>query len=656
MTDKAHPAYRPDIDGLRAIAVLVVVLYHAGVPGLPGGFVGVDIFFVISGFLIGGQIYRERQNGQFSYLDFYARRLRRIMPALIVLLATTMLIGALILTPEEYRDLGKEGFASVFGLSNILFYLGKGYFAPAADMQPLLMTWSLGVEEQFYLLFPVLLLIITRFKRLRVLPVITVLTLISFTASLWLVEVDPQAAFYLLPTRSWELGIGAVLAIRSADGKQFQVADRHPNIIAGLALVLIGVSVGLFASETQFPGLFAILPVAAGALLIATPASIINQQLLSHKVMRAVGWISYSWYLWHWPIFYLHRVVGGEKGWGIAPAFIFSLVMAWLSWRFIEQPLRKRVLPDRVAVMRYALVLVITAVPALLIYRSDGVPARLPTQGQFMAAQAAAAHDNVCLTRSGISQIANLDLCVPPLKSGQKERTLVIGDSHASALAPALAEQTALRRRGFGQLTKSSCLPFAGAVRLAPERSSDAAECLAYQRAVLAYINQHPEITEIILAAYWSTGKNLATGPDATKTVPFAVGLDQSLVQLKRTGRRIILIADPPEFDFDPYARRIGAYLPLRTWLSGGGRGSGVAGGDQVNADPTRITIRQAAQRHGTGFIDPRQTLCSAKGCRYASEGAVYYLDRHHITASGGRIILGLPEGSTKPVSWPLPR
>ena len=287
-------AYRADIDGLRAIAVLSVVAYHVGLPPFSGGFVGVDIFFVISGYLIGGIVEREMRAGIFSFAGFYARRARRLLPALAGVLLFSYGAAALLLAPSETIDYAKSAIATIFAASNILFWKGGGYFSPAAELNPLLMTWSLGVEEQFYIFFPIVLALLLRLRGQRVFVGLAVLSAASLALSVWAVRHAPTGAFYLLPARAWELGAGILLVLKPP---RVGPALADGLGIAGLALLLVPIFG--YDAHTSFPGLTAVPPVLGTVLLIAVPQSRINRFVLSAPPLVLLGLISYSWYLWH---------------------------------------------------------------------------------------------------------------------------------------------------------------------------------------------------------------------------------------------------------------------------------------------------------------------------------------------------------------------
>jgi len=298
-------AYRPDVDGLRAIAVLSVLAFHAFPRAAPGGFAGVDVFFVISGFLISGILFEALRAGHFSFIDFYRRRVRRIFPALILVLAASLGLGWMLLLPDEYRLLGKHALAGAGFLSNIALWREAGYFAPAAEVTPLLHLWSLGVEEQYYLVWPLLLAFFA--GRPRALPwMIVGLAAVSFALNVWLTPRAPSAAFYLPLTRFWELMAGSALAYHVHYGSPGRrMADA--KAAAGLALVAAGIA--LLSAGRAFPGWWALAPVVGSSLLIAAgPAAWINRRLLSNPVMVYIGLISYPLYLWHWPLLVYARI------------------------------------------------------------------------------------------------------------------------------------------------------------------------------------------------------------------------------------------------------------------------------------------------------------------------------------------------------------
>ena len=334
-------AYRPDIDGLRALAVIAVVMFHLG-NIVPGGFVGVDIFFVISGFLITSIIRFEIANDRFSLTKFWERRIRRIFPALTVVIATTLAVGYFLLTPNELKSLGESSLAQAAMVANIYFANNTGYFAGPAEQTPLLQTWSLAVEEQFYLFFPLLLIVLQRFSRRKTLTTLSLMAAISFAASIFYARITPEVNFFSLPTRAWELLIGCLLAVTSFSMKPHLTRD---SAISGLALAMLLLPLYFYTSETPFPGVAAIPPVVGTATLIFIHG--VNPQLATFRILslapiRFIGLISYSLYLWHWPVIVYIRMYFGHLSWKqTVLASGLSALLALLSWKFIEIPCRK---------------------------------------------------------------------------------------------------------------------------------------------------------------------------------------------------------------------------------------------------------------------------------------------------------------------------
>jgi peptidoglycan/LPS O-acetylase OafA/YrhL len=337
-----HPKYRPDIDGLRAIAVLIVVGYHAFPTLLPGGFVGVDVFFVISGFLISTIIFQNIEHGSFSFIDFYSRRVRRIFPALLIIFLCCYAFGWFTLLPHEYEQLGKHIASGAGFVSNFVLWNEAGYFDNTAITKPLLHLWSLGIEEQFYILWP-LIVWFTYKNNVKWLVLTLSIASLSFLLNVWFVYGDPIATFYSPATRIWELLLGATLADKRCAqyldglGKQLRISMS----VIGLCLLVLGL--GLTKSGFYFPGFWALLPTLATAFLIAAgPQTLINQTLLSNRVLVWIGLISFPLYLWHWPLLSFARIIEGEEL-SVGARFaivIASILLAWMTYLCIERPIR----------------------------------------------------------------------------------------------------------------------------------------------------------------------------------------------------------------------------------------------------------------------------------------------------------------------------
>lgn len=337
----AHLRYRPDIDGLRACAVLSVVVFHAFPEVLSGGFVGVDVFFVISGYLITGIVARNIEERRFSFVEFYERRIRRIFPALIVVIGCTIFVGWHTLLVGEFQQLGKHVAAAAVFVSNFVLYGESGYFDNAAETKPLLHLWSLSIEEQFYLIFPIVLLVLAKRGINAIKPVAFILCG-SFFLNLILSWVSPTAAFFFPFGRFWELMAGSLLALYELERKKYEFNEITNNLLSICGLVLLFSSFLLINKQMIFPGWVVVLPVVGAVLLIASGASgIVNKSLLAARPMVLIGLISYPLYLWHWPLLSLPRVFIGSLPTGIKlGALGLALVLSVLTYLFVEKPFR----------------------------------------------------------------------------------------------------------------------------------------------------------------------------------------------------------------------------------------------------------------------------------------------------------------------------
>lgn len=412
--------YRPEIDGLRAVAVVAVILFHAEL-GCPGGFVGVDVFFVISGFLITGIIQRGIETDSFSLLEFWERRISRIFPALFVMVAATLAAGYWFLLPSELEDLGESSLAQSLLLANVYFWKDTGYFGGSAQHKPLLHTWSLALEEQFYILLPLALCFVRRISRKKLFALLSVVALLSFAAGVYGTMYYPRATFYLLPTRAWELLIGCLLAIFPWRLSASEIRDR---LIAFMGMLAIALPIFVYDPKTPFPGLAAVPPVVGTAAVIFSAASTPNMwicKVLAWRPVVFVGLISYSLYLWHWPLFVYMRLHFGVLSWAQTVfACLLAFLLAVLSWKFIERPFRNRIfLQRRRRLFGTAFALSGVAILAsVFLIQTDGMSGRLSESFSDIA-------QDVKWKGSDIK-----------LKAKNSHADLVIfGDSHAMALS-----------------------------------------------------------------------------------------------------------------------------------------------------------------------------------------------------------------------------
>ncbi|NWE19192.1 acyltransferase family protein [Pseudomonas sp. P7548] len=635
-------SYRRDIDGLRAVAVLAVVLFHFGVPGVTGGFVGVDVFFVISGFLITSIIWRERQAGRFSFVDFWARRARRILPALFVMMAATLAVGWFLLAPKDYEELGRSVHYQVIFTSNLLFSRQHGYFDAASDIKPLLHTWSLAVEEQFYIIFPLLLtLLASRLKHWRL--VLFGILLVSFGMSVWAVAHAPQKAFYLLHLRAWELLAGAMLAVVPL--RDWRASPGLAQGVSLLSMALILIAVFGFDSATPFPGAAALLPVlgVVGLIWANRQQSTWVGRLLSSRVMVGVGLISYSWYLWHWPVFVYasYAAVDGLSPLELGGLMLLSLVLGYLSWRFVETPFReKRLLPGRKAILATACVgILCLGLTGVALRKADGVPSRLSEQAlRYAQAKKWSPELMACMADKDTPD-ERLFCHFGP--KGSSVSALVWGDSHATALIPAL--EVAAKRHDISLVEAS----FAGCVPL--DGLENIARCAHFNHRVEKAMAEQ-SFSDVVLAARWSlylygqmSGdkehalKDPATGQyvRAIAEQRFAQGLRERIKGLRTAGHRVWLVKEVPLQEIIvPYrlSRLAMMHRPVDR------EGLPVAEHLKRQAFISQLFAELAAADSGVAVLDPAPLLCGADGlCRVELNGRALYTDDNHLSDVGAR-------------------
>ncbi len=663
-----HPKdYRPDIDGLRCLAVLPVVFSHAGLPGFGGGFVGVDIFFVISGFLITGILMREIEQGGLSILGFYDRRARRILPALFTVLAACFVAGWVLFPPQQYEALAKSAAATVLFVSNVWFWRSTGdYFSLGAELEPLLHTWSLGVEEQFYIVFPLLLWLVARRGRAWLVPVILTLTVLSFALSVWATNAAPHANFFLTPTRVWELGLGVLLALvpRLPRAPHRAVIEA----IAATGLGLIVASIVLLSDQTPFPGLAA-LPACLGATAILwageqRPNAVC--QMLSAPVPVFFGLISYSLYLWHWPILVLARLHSSSLNIDLTlaiPAILLSFILACLSWRFIERPFR--VPPGAGGFTARSILMssgaggfVLIAVSGLVVL-DNGAVRRLPPEvlATYRTALEVLPFQYECLAGDPTSQ-----LCLIGKLSDENASpdALIWGDSHATAILPGFDIWLAQQGVVGVATVKTACPPLLGIVRR--DRPSHH-RCDAFNNDVIGYLERHPSIHTVFLIARWAMmaegrrangeggrqsvlGLSDTTRADITNAgtqAIFEFGLSRTLKRLNDLGRNVVLIEGVPEMGYS---------IPLGLVNSAFGVKADTAFGvktkpwltrrdyDLRNATAQSVFVK-LGKSHSFDRISIADILCDPN-CIYETEGGYIYRDGHHLNAFGAKTFVPL--------------
>jgi peptidoglycan/LPS O-acetylase OafA/YrhL len=653
---RASPAaapleHRPDIDGLRGIAVLSVFAVHSIPDALRGGFIGVDVFFVISGYLIALISLREAAAGRFSVAAFYARRMRRLAPALLTVLFACLAFAALFAYPKESKELGKHVAGGAGFVSNLMLWREAGYFDQASERKPLLHLWSLGIEEQFYICWPLLLLGLMRLRHAGM-SLVVAAALASFALNLAFVAEKPKGTFFLPPTRFWEILIGVLLAYWSHNVAGGPVASLRrcwpgarrwqahvPDVLSVLGVALLLASMGLIAKTDHFPGGWALLPTIGAALLIAAGTQAwINRVLLTHPVLRFYGRISYPLYLWHWPLLTFPLLLGIRlSALQLVAVLCASVVLAVLTHFFIEKPLRFGRLAPR-APLWLTGALLLAAGAGTWLYASDGWFERYPLAVRAIAEVQVRndyAHYRVerCFLRSEQGPQAFADECVdaaPPAS----ELLLLWGDSHAASLYPGLAARApGAPGSRLAQYTAAACPP--GQVVASAENPNCArVNAFVWQR--IAQLRP----ARVVLAANWPAYAQ--TESAAQQRSPVAA-LGDTIAALHARGVAQVIVFGPL-----PRWHRPAPNLLLEAW---GSAGELPEFGDDVLDEKTLSldrTIEQAARAAGARHVSPIRALCEARGCTLSvpvgTQRQAIAFDEAHLTAAGSRWLIGILE------------
>lgn len=493
--------YRREIDGLRALAVLPVILFHAGFTTFSGGFVGVDVFFVISGYLITSIILAELEQGEFSILNFYARRARRILPALFFVMFVSSVFAWLWLMPSHLKEFSKSLIAVSVFVSNIFFWYESGYFDTAAELKPLLHTWSLAVEEQYYVFFPIFLMLTWRFGKRWIAASLAVLAIISLALAQWGSFSNPEATFYLLHTRGWELLIGALAAFYLSKVNKVDVSNVVREGCAALGLVLILYSVFIYNKHTPFPGLYALVPTLGTLLIIlfAVKDTVVGK-LLGLKLFVGIGLLSYSAYLWHQPLFAFARYKNISELSDVAyiALTILTFILAYFSWLFIEKPFRDKKKFSGLSIFILSAICIILFIAyAMFLYKNNGFLSRLEVRLQNILS-VKDEHSSYRKCQSTTSRTIELkDACV--IGNKNNVRIALLGDSHATAISQELEAVVNAEGMGFTMLTYSGCSLIPGLVRYEKKKNN----CHLYSEKVFNYLSGSSKEEILIILARW---------------------------------------------------------------------------------------------------------------------------------------------------------
>ena len=611
--------YRSDIDGLRAVAVVPVILYHMGSALAPGGFVGVDVFFVISGFLITTVIREEIEAGNFSILRFYERRARRILPALFATVLLTFIVGLCLFMPDELRDLGASMVGVAVFASNILFWQQTDYFSGPVELKPLIHTWSLAVEEQYYIVFPLLLMAIARWGGRRYLVPTVIVAILSFAISVLMLWLDPTGNYYLLPSRAWELLIGSLLAY----GRPFEVHNRRVGeLLAAAGLAVILASVVLLDHDSPFPGYNALWPCLGTAAIIAagTHAPTRVGRLLGIKPLVAIGLISYSLYLVHWPVIVFTRYVLFDMPGPVGQvAMIAAMVaLAALSWRFVERPFRNRHRYSQRAILTFAVVgLLLTGAAGAATFALRGLPQRFGelealTVRNEDSSEAPAASPRCFLNARSWTDWSG-DACF--LTSGDGPVTLLWGDSHANHYRRAISAMAPPPHERILFYATAGCLPLLDEPQLR-------AECVPNASHIQDIIRQY-NVRTVILSGYWYF--IMARAGLAPQDV------ERTVVALREMGVRVRIIGDNPDFSINNMQ-----FLAYRLSKRSD------PGADMRMTPRNDWKINPALQRivGDADFFDPMATLCEGRECLVFANGHLLMNDNAHLSRYGSAMVV----------------
>jgi peptidoglycan/LPS O-acetylase OafA/YrhL len=604
------------------------MLFHAGL-GCRGGYVGVDIFFVISGFLISSLILKELGDGAFSLIAFWERRIRRILPALTVVVFATIVAGWFLYLPRDFKQIGKSVIGQATLISNIFFMGDTDYFATGSDTKPLLHTWSLAVEEQFYLLYPLLLMLLAQRRKLSLSKTIVCLAVGSFTLCVVASYLNPPAAFYLLPMRAWELMMGAWLAV--ARGK-LSAGERVRETAGWLGVGLVCYGVLFYDRDTRFPGLTAIPPCLGAALIIFSSESKLSRvgRILAFKPVAFIGLISYSLYLWHWPLLAFSKYPAREvPGVGFRVALLAaSIVLAILSWRYVETPIHKRrILLKRPQLFGLAGASMATMLGLGLLIRShDGFPSRFPPEAlRYADSWNHRAFMNVIsLERAMAGQFVELG----SRDTNQPISVLIWGDSHAMAMTPVIDDLCRrFSQRGI-QATQISTAPVLGYV--SPGAYSLREDSPAFARAVLAFIAQR-HVRNVVIAARWSG----YPASDSLKT-----NMLSTIRAIMDLGARVFVVKDVPNPGFD-----VPRIVALTAAHHGDLEQLGITREKhELSNHELDQTFEQISQM-GATVLDPSDYFLNHNGLYgVVRNDQVLFWDSHHLTVEGSRLLAPLFE------------
>lgn len=636
-----QPNYRPDIDGLRAVAVLSVVCFHAFSTVFPSGFIGVDIFFVISGYLISSIILKGLNENNFSFIDFYSRRIKRIFPALITVLLTCFVLGWFVLLPDELKQLGKHIAAGAGFGSNFVLLNESGYFDNLSDAKPLLHLWSLGIEEQFYMAWPLLLWMAWK-KRISIFTIIFGLLLLSFLLNVSMIHKHAISVFYMPQTRVWELLAGALLAYTQINKSFFtgKFSAISPHTLSSLGLVLIVSAYFFLSKDKRFPGWWALLPTLGATFMIsAGQQAWFNRTVLSNRVMVWIGLISFPLYLWHWPLLAFARIVQSETP-SIdirLAAIALSVFLAWLTYVLIEK--RVRHLKNKTVTLVLITLMVITGFLGYNSFSRDGYSFRANIKKLEL--------QNSGFNWDDIPRYAN-DAKEDP--ASMKRDVMLIGDSHAQAIFVGLSELFKKHNSRLQLRAGAACPPF---YDLTVQHIGHPEECKDVMNGYLDAVIKDKSIKTVVLTSrgpLYLTGQGFGDGDaiflkikskhveaksDVDFSPIFADAIARTLKMLLEAKKKVIYIVDAPEMGFAPELcvdARPFKIVDNKKAVCGIPRDIF----EKRNENYLKIVATQSQAFPNVRFLYPSKHLCDEQFCYAKKDGVIFYRDDDHLSLEGG--------------------
>lgn len=636
--------YRPEIDGLRAVAVIPVILFHAGFSVFKGGFVGVDVFFVISGYLIASIILSEMEQGTFSLANFYERRARRILPALFVVMLFSLPFAWFLMLPGDMRQFSQGLVAVCLFSSNILFWRQSGYWDVASEARPLLHTWSLAVEEQYYVFFPLFLMFMWRFGKRWILGVFTAVAGVSLAMAQWGAYYKPSPTFYLLPTRGWELAIGAGIAFyflyRRQSNRIFLPHQWLDEILGVFGFLLIAYAVFVFDDTTPFPSLYALLPtLGTGLIILFSSSQTIVGRWLSTRPLVAIGLISYSAYLWHQPLlaFARHQALLEPSRLTVFVMVCLSIPLAYLSWQYVEKPFRDKRLFNRKKIFLYALTASVAFIIIGLIgYFTNGFGNRF-TKSRLSAYEI----ERKLQINPGLSETCeNKFTLSSECRTNNKPEILIWGDSHAMHLVRAITASKPDVK--IIQMTKSFCGPFFDVAPVISPKypASWGRGCLAFTDKVHSWLKENKTVKYAVVSSpfrqYLSKRSQLLLRNGellSTDTNLLVQEFDRTLNELKRLGITPIVFSPPPA-----NGTNLGKCLAKSEW-----RGLSLDHCDfkvnEISDDYLRVQkfLNRIKKNHSVVFLDA--LICGDSHCKSHFDDEFLFRDPGHLSQEGSEAL-----------------